>query len=334
MSRHAGGQDAAATRKTVKLAATVGAASAVVAGLVALPMLTGGRTGGDRAPNPNPTSEPSASREVTMPASPFAGAANTGPLAAGFNPTQPYTGPMTITQSGTVIRDKVIPAGLRVEADNVTIQGNLITGPTDPDWDQAALHVEGRNVEIIDNEIRGESATDWRMTPVNGVKLVGDGVDFSRNNVHQIAGDGVSLYGAGANVVGNWVHDFVLRDGGVHYDGLHYPLDSLAGAGLIKDNTVELWITDSADSGMTAAIAIPDSSPGLVVEHNLIAGGNYALMGGGAGAVFQGNAFWTKFSSKVGYFGAVAYVGDHGTVEWTGNAYSDDGATTKGSVRP
>lgn len=314
------------------LAAIVGAASAVVAGLVALPMLIGGRTGTDRAPTPTPTPEPSASSEVTMPASAFAGAANTGPQAAGFDPTQPYTGPMTITAAGTVIRDKVIPAGLRVEADNVTIQGNLITGPTDPDWDQAALHVEGRNAKIVDNEIRGESATDWRVTPVNGVKLVGDGVDFSRNNVHQIAGDGVSLYGADANVVGNWVHDFVPRDGGVHYDGLHYPLDSFAYAGLIRDNTVELWVTDSADSGMTAAIAVPDSSPRLVVEHNLIAGGNYALMGGGAGGVFRDNAFWTKFSSKVGYFGAVAYVGELGAVTWSGNAYTDDGVTRRGSV--
>ena len=154
-------------------------------------------------------------------------------------------------------------------------------------------------------------------------------MDFSRNNVYNIAGDGVSIYGDNANVVGNWVHDFVFRDGGVHYDGLHYPGqagdDTLAPA-LIKDNTVELWVSGGS-SGMTAAMGFPDVAPKVVVEHNLLAGGNYSMWGGGSGITYKDNWFWTKFSAKVGYYGPSAYIGQVGTATWTGNVFTADGKT-------
>ena len=261
----------------------------------------------------------------------FASAGTTGPAAAGFNPTKKYDGPMTITTPGTVITNRIIPAGLRVEADDVTVQGNVIEGRTDVSWDQAALHVVGDRVSILDNPIRGKSATDWSKTPVNGVKLVGTHVDFSRNNVYWIAGDGVSIYGDNANIVGNWVHDFVWRDGDVHYDGLHYPGqdgDSTSEPALIKDNKVELWVTgNSTTSGMTAAMGFPDVAPRIVVDHNVVAGGNYAIMGGGSGITFRNNLFWTKFSPTVGFYGPHAYVGKVPPVTWRSNAYTADGVT-------
>ncbi|MFE6965612.1 DUF4082 domain-containing protein [Agromyces sp. NPDC057679] len=275
-----------------------------------------------------PSEEPAESPSPGAPtiSGPFAGASNTGPAAAGFAPTAPYTGPMTVTEDGTVITNSVIPAGLRIEADDVTVQGNLITGPTEVEWDQAAIHVTGERVRIVDNEIRGESATDWRLTPVSGVKLVGADPEFSRNDLHLIAGDGVSIYGEGAQVIGNWVHDFVARGDGVHYDGLHYPGDRLERAARVADNTVEMWVLEAGTSGMTAALGLPAYSPELVAEHNALAGGNYALYGGGYGTRIAGNLFWTKFSPDVGYFGTHAYVGED--VEWSGNAYSDDGVTS------
>ncbi|WP_167137904.1 MULTISPECIES: DUF4082 domain-containing protein [unclassified Diaminobutyricimonas] len=287
----------------------------------------------DPAPS-TPTTAPAPSGpSAGTTSSAFANASNTGPQAAGFAPTVPYTGPMTITQPGTVVQNQIIPAGLRVEADNVTIQGNLIVGATDVTWDDPALYVEGSNAKVLDNEIRGESATDWRKTPVNGVKLYGDDVQFERNNVHQIAGDGITLDAANARVIGNWVHDFVVRTDGAHYDGLHYPIDSISSPGLIKDNTVELWIMNAGSSGMTASLAFPDHAPKLVVEHNLIAGGGYGIMGGSDGITFKDNVFWTKFSPNVGEYGPVAHVGKYGTITWTGNRYTDDGVTTRGIVR-
>jgi hypothetical protein len=216
----------------------------------------------------------------------------------------------------------VIPAGLRIEADDVIIQGNDIAGPTSISFDQAAIHVEGDRVQILDNNIRGLSSTDWTKTPVSAAKLVGDSVRFERNNVSEIAGDGLSIYGADAKIIGNWIHDFVDRDE-VHYDALHYPVNSISSAGLIKDNTVELWV----NGGMTAALSFPDEAGKIVVDHNVIAGGNYALMGGGAGITFTNNLFWTTFSERVGVYGPYAHLGAIGVVNWNNNAYTSDGKT-------
>ncbi|WEO76924.1 DUF4082 domain-containing protein [Cryobacterium sp. SO2] len=275
-------------------------------------------------PTPKPTSAPAPA------AGAFAGATNTGAAAAGFNPTQAYTGPLTVTVPGTVITNRIIPAGLRIEADDVTVQGNIIQGPTEVSWDQAALHVTGDRVKVLDNDIRGTSATDWTKNPINGVKLVGEYPEFSRNNVSRIAGDGISIYGDNAKLVGNWVHDFTFRDGGVHYDGLHYPGqagDDTTEPALIKDNTVELWASGGT-SGMTAAMGFPKIASKIVVDHNLVAGGNYSMWGGGSGITYKNNMFWTKFSSKVGYYGPTAYIGEVGPVTWTNNSYTNDGKTS------
>ncbi|WP_166790446.1 DUF4082 domain-containing protein [Cryobacterium tagatosivorans] len=279
------------------------------------------------APAPAPAPEPAPAPSTI--GSSFANSGNTGPAAAGFTPTQKYTGPLTITTAGTVIKNQIIPAGLRIEANDVTIQGNIIEGPTDESWDQAALHVVGDRVKILDNTIRGKSATDWTQTPINGIKLVGQYVDFSRNNVYWISGDGVSIYGDNANLVGNWVHDFVFRDGGVHYDGLHYPGqagDDTTAPALIKDNTVEMWVSGGT-SGMTAAMGFPDVATRIVVDHNLVAGGNYTMWGGGSGITYTDNLWWTKFSPKVGYYGPTAYIGKIAPVTWTNNRYTSDGVT-------
>jgi len=270
-------------------------------------------------PTPKPTTPPA---PAPSPAGSFAGAGNTGPAAAGFAPTQKYTGPMTITTDGTVIKNQVIPAGLRIEANDVIIQGNDIAGPTAISYDQAAIHVEGDRVQILDNNIRGLSSTDWTKTPVSAAKLVGDSVRFERNNVSEIAGDGLSIYGADAKIIGNWIHDFVDRDE-VHYDALHYPVNSISSAGLIQDNTVELWV----NGGMTAALSFPDKAGKIVVDHNVIAGGNYALMGGGDGITFTDNLFWTVFSDRVGVYGPYAHMGAIGVVNWSNNAYTSDGKT-------
>lgn len=281
------------------------------------------------APQPVLAPAPAQPLPAVAPDTGFASAGNTGPAAAGFNPTRTYDGPLTITTPGTVIKNQIIPAGLRIEADDVTIQGNIIEGRTDASWDQAALHVVGDRVSILDNTIRGKSATDWSRTPVSGVKLVGTHVNFSRNNVYWIAGDGVSIYGDNANIVGNWVHDFVFRDGGVHYDGLHYPGqagDQTTAPALIKNNTVELWVS-GGDSGMTAAMGFPDVATRIVVDHNLVAGGNYTMWGGGSGITYTNNLFWTKFSPKVGFYGPTAYIGKIAPVTWTNNRYTSDGVT-------
>jgi hypothetical protein len=238
-----------------------------------------------------------------------------------------------ITTAGTVITNKVIPAGLIVKAADVTIQGNIIQGPTDPNSDQAAIEVDGDRAKILDNAIGGTSATNWKADPISGVKLYADSITFSRNNVSYIAGDGITLDGENLTITGNWLHDFVLRDAGVHYDGLHYPVpvSPKTQPALIQDNTVEMWIpVGVSSSGMTTALGLPEESGSgskIVVNHNLIAGGGYAIEGGQSGTKVTNNMFWTKFSSSVGYYGIDTHMGP---VTWTGNSITNDGVNVVG----
>jgi len=262
----------------------------------------------------------------------YANASNTGPKAAGFNPTKKYTGPMRITTAGTVIKNMVIPAGLVISANNVTIQGNIVSGPTNVSSDQAAIEVDASNCVIVDNQINGLSSTDWKQCPISGVKLYGDNLIFSRNNCFNIAGDGITIDGENFTGIGNWVHDFVLRSGGVHYDGFHYPKPTKVKTkpALIQDNRVEMWIpVGVSDSGMTTALGIPEETGSgalFVVNHNVIAGGGYAIEGGHAGATISNNLFWTKFSPNCGYYGVSSPSFSSGA-KFVGNKYTTDGVT-------
>lgn len=282
-----------------------------------------------------------ASVSVNSTTSSFANSANTGPVAGGWSlPTSAYTGPMRIQTAGTVVTNKVIPAGMIVTADNVTIQGCIIEGPTDVNSDQAALEIDGSNATIKYNIIRGKSATTWQNNdPISGVKLYGNNNNFSYNNCYYIAGDGITIDGEQFNGIGNWVHDFVQRNGGVHYDGFHYPKPTKVKtkAALIQDNRVEMWIpVGSTDGGMTTALGIPEETGSgalFVVNHNVIAGGGYALEGGHAGATISNNLFWTKFSPNVGYYGVASPSFSSGA-KWSNNSISIDGETASSPYTP
>ena len=271
----------------------------------------------------------------------FGGPSNTGPTAGGFpTPTVAYTGPMRIQTAGTVISNKIIPAGMVVTADNVTIQGCIIEGPTDVNSDQAALEIDGSGAKIVYNIIRGKSATTWQNNdPISGVKLYGDNNTFSYNNCYYFAGDGITIDGENFRGIGNWVHDFVLRSGGVHYDGFHYPKPTKVKTkpALIQDNRVEMWIpVGVSDSGMTTALGIPEETGSgalFVVNHNLIAGGGYAIEGGHAGATISNNLFWTKFSPNCGYYGVSSSSFSSGA-KFSGNSYTADGVTASSPYTP
>lgn len=262
----------------------------------------------------------------------FGNASNTGPVAGGWPlPTAAYTGPMRIQTAGTVITNKVIPAGMVITANNVTIQGCIIEGPTDLNSDQAALEIDASGAKILYNLIRGKSSTTWQGNdPISGVKIYGNNITFSYNNCYYIAGDGITIDGENFTGIGNWVHDFVLRSGGAHYDGFHYPkpVPIKTQPALIQDNRIEMWIALTTDSGMTTALGLPEetgSGGQIVVNHNVIAGGGYALEGGGPGTKITNNLFWTKFSPNVGYYGVHTF--QRAGYTWTGNTLTSDGVT-------
>jgi hypothetical protein len=278
---------------------------------------------------PAPPQAPTPAPPTGSPSSAFGGPGNTGPAAGGYAPTTRYTGPMTITTAGAVIENKIIPPGLEVDAPNVTLRGNVIAGPTGASVYQSPLvfaTAKSTGIVMEYNELRGNSASTWPGNdPVSGVKLLADNSTFNHNNMYWIAGDGLSLYGSGFTGVGNWVHDFVVRTDGEHYDAFHWPTPTDSGFHdiFICDNRIEMWITNAGDSGMTAALGLPDGSiQNGIVDHNLLAGGNYAIYEGN-GVRFTNNLFWTKFSPNVGYFGAIAHLDTAGS--FSGNAYTSDG---------
>jgi hypothetical protein len=239
---------------------------------------------------------------------------------------------MTVTQPGTIIAGKVIPAGLVIAADDVTVTGNVIQGATDPSAEEPAVRITGDNVELSYNLIGGTSTTTWSQDPIAGIKLLGANGSISHNELVNIAGDGINLYGPNAAVTGNWVHGFVLRDTGVHYDAVNYPDpgNDQSQPALISDNRIEMWVTGRS-SGMNSVVGLPGLAPRIVVHHNLLAGGAFTLQGGSPGTTITDNLFWTEFSDTVGQYGPTAHLSMSG-MTWIGNALTTDGILAAASL--
>lgn len=240
----------------------------------------------------------------------------TGPAAAGYNPTQVYNGPGTVSTNGTVLENLILPPGLEVTASDVRIQGCLVEGWTDDSVDWPAIYVrpQAANVQVLDCEIRGDGTLGG--SPACGIKLLGPNFTMSRCNIWSVAGDGVTIDNTGT-ASDNFVHDFVDR-AGVHYDGLHWPGTDLSGPALVEHNRVEVWGVE----GLTCCIGLPDvTAPLVVCRGNLVAGGNFALIGGAAGTVIEDNHFSTVFSPDCGNYAPTAFLSPDSV--FSGNVWHD-----------
>jgi hypothetical protein len=211
---------------------------------------------------------------------------------------------------------------LLVLADGVVIRNCLIQTATDAAADEPLVLVSSgtRNTVINGNRILGPDAgADGQAA--SGVKLYGDDIDFSGNQLSGIAGDGITLDGAGLQVRNNHIYDFRLRSG-VHYDGIVYNSSRTKGPVQITGNRVEMWLPQG---GMTALISLPDAAGRMVVSGNWLAGGAYALMGGGGDVTITGNRFSTRFAPTCGRYGTHAHVGERypDGIQWSGNQWAD-----------
>lgn len=232
-----------------------------------------------------------------------------------------YVGPQVITQDATVIDGMTILHPVVIQANNVVIRNSLITSATEEADDEPLVYVRPGAVGTIlqGNEVRGpEPVAKGRAS--SGVKLYGNDIDFTNNRLSRIAGDGIVFHGTRIRLLNNRVTDFVYR-AGVHYDALVYDGQEPQDDVLIKGNALELWV----EGGMTTLISLPENAPKIEVSNNTLAGGAYALMGGGGGVRIVGNRFSTRFSRKCGLYGTHAHLGElyPGDITWSDNRWAD-----------
>ncbi|MBP2469117.1 right-handed parallel beta-helix repeat-containing protein [Sinorhizobium meliloti] len=140
-------------------------------------------------------------------ASTFPNATDTG-VPAGTTLTE-YTGPMTITENGTVIDGMIINGPLRVMADDVVIKNSEIT--FDSTW---GVDAEGaNNFTIQDSDIVGPGSSGDSNSAI-----LGSGT-FLRNDISQVE-NGITLTGGSSAVKGNYIHDLEDSASDPHYDGI------------------------------------------------------------------------------------------------------------------
>lgn len=175
----------------------------------------------------------------------------------------PYTGPTNITTANTVIDGKDIATGIVINAANVVIRNSHIHGSGDTN----AVNVVSGNVTLYDTEIDGNFENAIGYDNWKGYRL----------NVHGTYGDGLKL-GSNVRLEDSWIHDLspgvgAHADGGQVQDGItntfviHNRIDPRAGAN---------------NSGVNAALFIapdlgPNSNGPLVIDKNILGGGNYTL---------------------------------------------------------
>ena len=136
-----------------------------------------------------------------------------------------YTGPMTITQDGTVIDGKIISGTLIIEAANVVIQNCGVSNVGFWGIDaSAATNTTVKNCTIVGPgyEHNADSA------------IVGSGT-FSGNNISAFE-NGIRLQDGSSLVTGNYIHDLAAAGADPHYDGI--AVQGGQNGVLIENNTV------------------------------------------------------------------------------------------------
>jgi hypothetical protein len=285
------------TRKQKLVGTSVGAAVVLVALMTSMaacktPGLDPNPVGSATAPGDNPSASasaspasPSTSPTLAKASSPaptkpvsglptytvagFPSAANTGYPHGLPGDTRkpvnltPYTGPMTITVSGTVIDSKDISGQLHINAKNVVIKNSRIRVAN-----TAAIDSRNHdaNLLIVDTEIDGQG----KDTSTGGIALIGwTGMTLLRVNAHD-SGDIVRLDGR-MTIQDSWLHDATGLNGAQHNDVIqstHATYVRILHNRLDNAKVQTSCILLKADLG-----SISD----VVVDSNLLNGGGYAF---------------------------------------------------------
>lgn len=255
-------------------------------------------------PPPTTTTPPPT---TTTPPSTWPDATTTGvPKGVTLTPM----GGTTVNTANTVIEGKLINGTINVAANNVTIRKCKLEGKGDP----YAIRVQSGNVTVEDCEICGQWTTailafdNWTMRRCNVWGLPADGVKIGDNSTLEACYfhdfDMASGEHADCGQIQNGVRNVVIRG------------NNLSSAGNGKLGNAALFM--APDLG-------PSSDGPVLIENNLLGGGNYTLycVDGNNGQYFiknitiRGNRF-----KRDARYGATNVNVD---VAWSGNVWHDNG---------
>lgn len=242
----------------------------------------------------------------------FPDASNTGVPA---NTVLRESGSITIRQDGAVLDALHVTGTVKVAADNVTIRKSLV--------DNTGLYpirlVGGhRNLVIEDTEINGNGK--------GSSAVCCDNFTLRRVNIHDVF-EGPRLNG-NVMILDSYVHH-LLRCEWCHIDCVQ----TTGGSNIVvRGNNLQAYNPDIKYLA-NAAYQIgtsQGSAEGILVENNLLNGGNFTLNAGGgrvmdgAEAVFRGNRFGRDFR-----YGPVTNIGPRSNFD-DSNVWNDTGLPVLG----
>jgi len=295
-----------------------------------IPSTSGSGATQSRSPRPAPkfsgTASPgngaAASRCTSLAACGFPDASNTGPRTASFSA---HSGNISIRDNGTTISGWNLTGSLDIYADNVTVIDSKITSVN---WWGVNLRPGHTGLRILHSFITG--------TPGKGADNGGE--DYAVSNMSdgsvEVGWSNMSVFGNTVSTGHGYIHDNYVHDlvPFINHSGYYQHTDAVISdggdtAGLrIEHNTLLNPI--DASHGASAAIGLfANTGPvtDIIVKNNWLAGGAYALYGGGAGAariVVSGNVFSDEYWPACGFYGAIAHWNTAGSGNvWAGNTY-------------
>ncbi|MEY9873343.1 hypothetical protein ABH931_002825 [Streptacidiphilus sp. MAP12-33] len=308
------GTGSASPRPSGSASTSTSASPSASHGPSASPGSTGG-TGAGGGPS-GPCSSPGACG--------FPTAATTGPRSA---PTSSHSGDITIRTDGTVIDGWNLAGSLDIYANDVTVVDTSITSTN---WWGVNLRSGYHGLRVLHS----------RITGVPGKGQDNGGEDYAVSNMGvssvEVGWSDISVFGNALSMGQGDLHDNYVHDLApfVNASGQWQHLDAVISDGggdgqlTIRHNT--LLDAPGVDRGASAAIGLyadTGTVNNAVVEGNWLAGGAYALYGGGQGSTgikVTGNVFSDQYHPACGVYGNVAYwnAGGSGNV-WAGNTTSD-----------
>lgn len=223
------------------------------------------------SPTPPTTTPPSPT--TTRPTPPtttpapgrFPDAGTTGvPAGATLRPS----GSLTVTTDGAVIENLRVTGSIKVQADDVVIRNTRIDNTA-----RYPIQVSGRNLLVEDSEIDGNGTASVAILPGE--------YTLRRVDIFDVI-DGPRIEGDNVVIEDSYIHH-LHRIAGGHHDAIQIRRGSNI---QIRRNNLQAHNADTGDP-MNAAIQIGSlTAPmrGLVVDGNLMNGGNYTVNSGKSGA--------------------------------------------------
>ncbi|MFD4246314.1 hypothetical protein ACFWP3_32675 [Streptomyces sp. NPDC058525] len=237
------------------------------------------------------------------------------------------TGNMTVRKDGTVIKGWDIRGSLDIYANDVTVIDSRITSAN---WWGINLRPGFSGLKVLHTTI----------TAVPGKGPDNGGVNYAVSNMGgssiEVGWCDISVFGNAlsmgqGDLHDNYVHDIVaFRNQGGEWQHTDAVISGGGNKGRLTIRHNTLLNSTAVDRGATAAVGLfadTGTVTSVVVEGNWLAGGAYALYGGGPGATgiqVTDNVFSTQYHPNSGAYGPVTAwnAGGAGNV-WRGNRMSD-----------